>query len=139
MDHTEAFLHAICEDADNDALRQIYADWLEENGTTAAQRALAEFIRVQIELAGIPELLDRALLTRWKHLYNRQDSLLELHRADWLRRDATGGFPQGNVTFRRGFASEGFLFGGRRVLWRIGIALPLGKRSSDANRGRATC
>ena len=42
----EAFLKAILDDPDNDALRLVYADWLDEHG----EPERAEFIRVQIEL-----------------------------------------------------------------------------------------
>jgi uncharacterized protein (TIGR02996 family) len=47
----EAFLADICEHPDDDAPRLIYADWLDEHG----QPERAEFIRVQIELARLPE------------------------------------------------------------------------------------
>lgn len=115
MDHNEGFLRAIREDFDDDTPRLVYADWLEEHATTAAQTAQAEFIRVQIELAGMPELVDRTLLPRWRYLFQRQNALLELHRQDWLEQGTPGRFPPGNVTFHRGFASEGeFPFEGLR-------------------------
>src|SRR5262245_61268584 len=41
------FLRAIAESPDDDSLRLIFADWLEENGDAA----FARFIRVQCELA----------------------------------------------------------------------------------------
>lgn len=42
-------LRAICAEPQDDALRLVYADWLEENGD-AGQQARAEFIRCQIQL-----------------------------------------------------------------------------------------
>ena len=43
----EPFLRAICENPEDDTVRLVYADWLDENGD--ADRA--EFIRVHCELA----------------------------------------------------------------------------------------
>ena len=51
MTHAEAFLQAILEDPADDAPRLIYADWLEENGDAGR----ADFIRIQCELARLPE------------------------------------------------------------------------------------
>jgi uncharacterized protein (TIGR02996 family) len=47
MTTDEGFLQAILDDVEDDALRLVYADWLEEHG----QPERAEFIRVQVELA----------------------------------------------------------------------------------------
>jgi uncharacterized protein (TIGR02996 family) len=47
----DALLRAICDSPDDDAPRLVYADWLDENGDPRQ----AEFIRVQIALAGVPE------------------------------------------------------------------------------------
>jgi uncharacterized protein (TIGR02996 family) len=47
MSHQSAFLDAIIDAPDDDELRLVYADWLEEHGDPDR----AEFIRVQIELA----------------------------------------------------------------------------------------
>jgi uncharacterized protein (TIGR02996 family) len=59
MNQEQAFLRAICENPDDDAVRLIFADWLEENGKPER----AEFIRRQIETADLPEW-DR----RWQEL-----------------------------------------------------------------------
>jgi uncharacterized protein (TIGR02996 family) len=48
MDHEAAFLEAIAQEPDNDALRLIFADYLDERDDPRG-----EFIRVQIELAGM--------------------------------------------------------------------------------------
>jgi uncharacterized protein (TIGR02996 family) len=49
--HRDALLRAICENPDDDAPRLVYADWLDEHGDPRQ----AEFIRVQIELACLPD------------------------------------------------------------------------------------
>src|SRR5262249_3856989 len=54
MTQEDAFLQAIIEQPDDDAPRLVYADWLEGRGEPDRD-ARAEFIRVQIELAGLPE------------------------------------------------------------------------------------
>lgn len=46
MNEQQSFLDAILAEPEDDGLRLVYADWLEENG----QGERAEFIRVQIEL-----------------------------------------------------------------------------------------
>jgi uncharacterized protein (TIGR02996 family) len=47
----QAFLEAICENADDDAPRLIFADWLDEHG----EPERAEFIRLQCRLASMGE------------------------------------------------------------------------------------
>src|SRR5207245_1358527 len=47
MIHDEGFLRAIAEHPEDDALRLVYSDWLEEHGDPE----YAEFIRVQVTLA----------------------------------------------------------------------------------------
>src|SRR6266542_126090 len=59
MSDEAALLHAIGEHPDEDTPRLVYADWLDEHGTTEADCARAEFIRVQIDRARIPEDDDR--------------------------------------------------------------------------------
>src|SRR4051794_6643142 len=51
MTHDEALWQAIIDAPEEDAPRLVYADWLEEHG----QPERAEFIRVQCELAKLPE------------------------------------------------------------------------------------
>jgi uncharacterized protein (TIGR02996 family) len=67
MNQEQAFLQAICEDPDDDAVRLIYADWLDEHG----QPERAEFIRVQIELARLPRWH-----RRWQECLAHQRHLL---------------------------------------------------------------
>ncbi len=51
MTPDDAFLAAIIDRPDDDSLRLVYADWLEEHG----EQKRAEFIRVQLDLATLPE------------------------------------------------------------------------------------
>jgi uncharacterized protein (TIGR02996 family) len=74
-----AFLQAIRETGDDDLPRLVYADWLEENSSSAAQRARAEFIRVQCRLAHL-EPRDPT----YPELHCRQLALLAEHERDWL-------------------------------------------------------
>ena len=56
MPAREAFLEAITANPDDDGLRLVYADWLDDQGDVAR----AEFIRVQIELATMAvQFIDR--------------------------------------------------------------------------------
>jgi uncharacterized protein (TIGR02996 family) len=72
--HDDAFLQAIIENPDDDAPRLIYADWLDERG--ACDRA--EFIRVQCDLARLPDD-DK----RWVELNVRERELLTCHEGEW--------------------------------------------------------
>jgi uncharacterized protein (TIGR02996 family) len=86
----DAFLADIIESPDDDSLRLIYADWLEETG----QPERAEFIRVQIELACLRSG------ERRHELEARERVLLEEYRDEWaepVRRFVA------DTTFRRGF------------------------------------
>ena len=75
MNYEEGFLEAIREDPDDEGLRLVYADWLEEHG----QLNRAEFIRGQIHLARVKEdSLPRRRLAR------RMRELLEAHEQEWL-------------------------------------------------------
>src|SRR5262245_31886156 len=51
----ESLLQAILESPDDDAPRLVYADWLEEHGTSEAEKAWAEFIRLQVAADGREE------------------------------------------------------------------------------------
>jgi uncharacterized protein (TIGR02996 family) len=53
MNTEEAFLHDICDNADDDAPRLVYADWLEERGGDGDGER-AEFIRLQCRLTELP-------------------------------------------------------------------------------------
>src|SRR5438034_1048195 len=92
--HNEGFLEAILEDPDDDAVRLIYADWLEEHD----QPARAEFIRVQIALAGLASFDPRRA-----PLERRERTLLAEHEKAWV-----GDLPQGveQWQFSRGFVES---------------------------------
>ena len=69
----QAFLRAICENPNDDAPRLVYADWLEERGR--AERA--EYIRIQIELAGVPSTKQNQALR------DRERALYQAHGIEW--------------------------------------------------------
>jgi uncharacterized protein (TIGR02996 family) len=97
MSGDEGFLQAIIDDPDDDTVRLIYADWLDDHGN----HARAEFIRVQIDLAQMKEDDDRRYA-----LETRQVQLLAEHENEWLE-------PIGEAiddwTFRRGFLDHAHL------------------------------
>ena len=73
---SRGFLQSIAEEPEDDGLRLVFADWLEDHG----QPQRAEFIRVQVRRTQVewddPEQRD---------LETREDELLKAHRADWLQ------------------------------------------------------
>ena len=88
-----AFLAAIADAPDDDLPRLVYADYLDENG----EPERAEFIRVQIELANLPDTDPRRA-----GLETREDELLTPHRWVWSLPEFRG---QSQV-FRRGFVER---------------------------------
>jgi uncharacterized protein (TIGR02996 family) len=93
----EAFVSDIRANPDDDGVRLIYADWLEENG----QSQRAEFIRVQIELARLADDDPRR-----EALADRQDELLLAHGDEWWPRRESGA---ARPTFHRGLVEEVFV------------------------------
>jgi uncharacterized protein (TIGR02996 family) len=65
----------IAESPDDDAVRLVYSDWLEEHGQTDR----AEFVRVQIELAR-----GKASKARRERLRKRERELLAAHELEWV-------------------------------------------------------
>src|SRR5438552_18436242 len=94
MTNEANFLAAIRESPDDDAVRLIFADWLEEQGDTDR----AEFIRVQVERAGLHEDDPRT-----QDLLDREQELLALHREVWV-----GGLDEivEEVEFQRGLPEK---------------------------------
>jgi uncharacterized protein (TIGR02996 family) len=90
------FLNDIVANIDDDTPRLVYADWLVENG----QDDRAEFIRVQVELARLPEW-DAARVS----LRLREQELLKRHGESWLAElpAVEGAKWEG---FRRGIVAE---------------------------------
>jgi uncharacterized protein (TIGR02996 family) len=95
-DKARSFLETILAYPDDDAPRLVFADWLEEEGDSSR----AEFIRVQVERARLPDWDARQVRLRL-----RERALLEEHRLKW-----TWEVPYlEGVTwegFRRGFMAE---------------------------------
>jgi uncharacterized protein (TIGR02996 family) len=73
MNEREALLHAVCENPDDDAPRLVFADWLQENG----EDDRAEFIRLQIETAGLPDGKKK------QNRQAREKELLDRHKDEW--------------------------------------------------------
>jgi uncharacterized protein (TIGR02996 family) len=83
-----AFLRAIVENPNDDAVRLVFADWLDEQG----QSARADFIRVQIERANLPandarqaKLKERDLALRKQHAKEWRSQLPNLNGISWQR------------------------------------------------------
>lgn len=93
------FLAAIVADPNNDLPRLVYADWLEEQGDRGSV-ARSEFIRVQCELAQLPEHHPRAA-----ELFDREQALLLEYDERWRAELELGrlGFNRQSAPFRRGF------------------------------------
>ncbi len=125
MTEREAFLQAIAEAPDDDVVRLVFADWLEERGDP-----LAEFIRMQIELEPLRRACSEPMaeLERHRRLamippgedfpdedwplarqLQREADLLAKHRAEWLgkagqmEKDHSNHF---EPEFRRGFVES---------------------------------
>jgi uncharacterized protein (TIGR02996 family) len=95
-----ALFRAICEAPWDDGLRLIYADYLDEH--EPAQAARAEFIRVQVRLAALPEDAEER-----PALEKREAALVKAHRRAWqaalpkLKRIKWGSFRLGFVVGAR--------------------------------------
>jgi uncharacterized protein (TIGR02996 family) len=94
MTDREALLRAVAGDPDDDELRLVCADWLEENG----EPERAEFIRVQLEAARL-----RPPPARRLELNTRAANLWDEHAGDWLL-EVPAPVRKGCAMFRRGFA-----------------------------------
>jgi uncharacterized protein (TIGR02996 family) len=90
LSQEQAFLADICAHPDDDGARLVFADWLtERDGPGDKERA--EFIRVQIELAGVLQALEEDGLTdSGAAVVLTQEVQNRLERADYLveREDA---------------------------------------------------
>jgi uncharacterized protein (TIGR02996 family) len=106
----EALLWAIIDSPDDDMLRLVFADWLEDHG----QPERAEFIRLQCELARLPEGDPRR-----QELRATERRLLDHQNKEWAG-------PLSEVAqrweFRRGFVEELELhwdIGAQKLRWRM--------------------
>src|SRR5262245_59215233 len=97
MSELDTFLRAIRANPDDDTLRLVFADWLDEHDDPAR----AEFIRVQVELDPIREQIDSP---RVLELLDRESDLLGRHRPEWVGRvaDLDTAYPGFGPVFRRG-------------------------------------
>jgi uncharacterized protein (TIGR02996 family) len=73
MNKHEDFLHAVCENPDDEMLRLLFADWLEENG----EEERAEFIRLQIEIDRLPDGKNK------QKIRSRETELLKKYKDEW--------------------------------------------------------
>lgn len=89
----EAFLQAILAEPDDDAVRLVYADWLEENGN-ANDRARAALIRAQCEVEHAPR--ERRIRL------NREAKAILNANPDWTEAIIKTGLGR-KPLFRRGF------------------------------------
>ena len=97
MNDCERFLRAIEAEPEDDAVRLVFADWLEENGN--AERA--RFIRLQCEHHRLQEGDSPRAESRRRHELGQEiDALLKRHREAW-----TAGLPAWSrkESFQRGF------------------------------------
>ena len=90
MSSSQGLLNAIIAQPDDDAPRLVYADWLEENGSTAR----AEFIRIQCEMAK-RELWEE----EFSQLERQSEKLLEKHEEAWKKEI---GVKKAHLYYRRG-------------------------------------
>jgi uncharacterized protein (TIGR02996 family) len=93
VNQSQAFLDSIFETPEDDTLRLVYADWLQENG----QPERGEFIRLQVEASRLQAGEARAALEAQAKRFSDE------HRTDWL---AGTGLPPAVIRFRRGFPDE---------------------------------
>ncbi len=99
----EPFLRAICENPEEDTVRLVYADWLDENADadgSAPDRARAEFIRLQILRAQL-----KAVGEDTKELKTRDIKLRAMHEDRWRRELPFAVRPETWQRFWRGFVS----------------------------------
>jgi uncharacterized protein (TIGR02996 family) len=109
----EGFLRAIQDDPEDDAVRLIFADWLDEHG----QPDRAEFIRLQVQRAGPLRSCEGSdvLLPEMDVHSERESILLAAHQREWL-----GEVPDDvHVTLGRG--SEASVVAFRRGLLLISL------------------
>ncbi len=101
MSDEEALLSAIAANPAEDTPRLVYADWLDEHD----HHIRAEFIRLQIDIAGKQETLPRGMLDRYVDLFKRNQELIDNYRKEVFGPLAV--LPVSTrIEFDRGFVSE---------------------------------
>jgi uncharacterized protein (TIGR02996 family) len=115
-DKADTFLEDIIANPDDDTPRLIFADWLEEERGDSDR---AEFIRLQIERARLPEWDARQVRLRLREL-----ALLEQHQREWkeelprIRGVAWDGFRRGFVAMAA-FSSFAMLGSKASACWAV--------------------
>jgi uncharacterized protein (TIGR02996 family) len=91
----EALLKAVCDNPDDDTPRLVLADWLDENG----EPERAEFIRLQIEIAALPDGKTK------QKKQAREKKLLAAHGEEWTEplKEFESGYFGEPFRFARGF------------------------------------
>src|SRR5262245_53183872 len=97
-DERSALLAAVCDVADDDGPRLVYADWLEEHGDEV-DRDRAAFIRLQLDQARLPEYDPRQ-----DRLGEEARKLLNRHWGAWGPEVAAWARSQWN--YERGFVAR---------------------------------
>jgi uncharacterized protein (TIGR02996 family) len=95
LSQDEAFRRDILANPDDDAVRLIYADWLDEQ----CDRDRADFIRVQCRLAQLKDIDAEKI-----DLEDHAAELLGIHEGRW--RDEIPAAVRGKVAFARGFVEK---------------------------------
>jgi uncharacterized protein (TIGR02996 family) len=93
----DVFLKTICDEPDDDAVRLIFADWLQEQGD-AHDAARAAFIQTQFMLEGLPPEDERR-----PELEAYEKKLLDRYRRSWT--DPLASWVE-HYEFRRGFVEQ---------------------------------
>jgi uncharacterized protein (TIGR02996 family) len=127
MTSRNSFLRAIADDPEDDDLRLVFSDWLEENGDEV-DIAAAELIRTQIALERLPPDDDQRAELRAieERLILHESSIRQrLQASPWVCRGLSRGFP-GRMGFdwndkRKGWLSKEDLAGMEEVLSRLPI------------------
>lgn len=79
MQSHDAFMTAIRTAPEDDAIRLIYADWLDDQG----DQARAEFIRMEVRMAML-NLRNEADWNEWKQLFPQVTALWQAHHRQWM-------------------------------------------------------
>src|SRR5947209_5646412 len=80
MSEEKGLLAAIRDNPEDDDLRRVYADWLEEHGRSDR----AEFLRLQVDLAARREGIWEERYCHFRALERREAELFWEHGAAWL-------------------------------------------------------
>jgi uncharacterized protein (TIGR02996 family) len=96
----ESLLQAVIESPDDNAVRLVYADWLQEHGQ-GTDHDRAQFIRLQVQAEQQPAHSRRRCELKWE-----AERLLGRHRREWLSVLPWWADDFGGSFFQRGFVNE---------------------------------